>query len=297
MTLILTALAPRHIVQVSDRRVVWMDAGGRVTRKKDGYVKAVITPSFACSYTGIAELGAGDAAAWLATTLSDHIHETDGGLGSLAAAAQQAVDIPRLKNQELAIVVAGWVQRGSRIVAKLTSLSISYRDELPAFTKESIEISPGRKSCVFPAGQRLQPSELATANQKVEKLCNSGRDTARAIAQVLTEAIRQVARSLDRRDLVSKDVLIASLPRIDLLRNRFVVGVLVEDFWSVTCVPAGESRKERHGGPIIVGHKAVIQALPPEAAPSLRLMTSSNLVGCSTGRSAGLAPLRQGGAA
>jgi hypothetical protein len=94
-----------------------------------------------------------------------------------------------------------------------------------------------------------------------------GRDTARAIAQSLTETIRTVAKSADRRTYVSDDVLVTSLPRPDLVSAQLVVGTLVEDYWSVTNISAGDSRRERPGGPIIVGHKAAIQALQPEDGP------------------------------
>ena len=263
MTLILTALTPSHVIQVSDRRVVWLEQN-TVTRKQDGYIKAVITPRFACSYTGIADLG-GDTAHWLAIALSDHVADPDGGVRALTTMAQQAVDTPRFRDRDLAIVCAGWVQRGAAYAAKLTLLNKT--PQRPTFEITSIDITSGRQSCVFPIGQPLYADELASVSRQTEQLCKSGRDTARAIAQVLTETIRHVARSADRRELVSEEVLITSLPRIDRTRGRLVVGELVEDFWSVTCIPAGESRREQHGGPIIVGDKAAIQALPPEDAP------------------------------
>jgi hypothetical protein len=263
VTLILTALTHSHIIQVSDRRVVWLEQN-TVTRKQDGYIKAVITPRFACSYTGIADLG-GNTAHWLAITLSDHVTDLDGGVRALTTKAQQAVDTPRFRARDLAIVCAGWVQRGVAVAASLTVLKKT--PQRPTFETTLVDITAGRESCVFPIGQPLHADELASVNRQTEQLCKSGRDTARAIAQVLTETIRHVARSADRRELVSEEVLITSLPRIDRVRGRLVVGTLVEDFWSVTCIPAGESRTEQHGGPIIVGDKAAIQALPPGDGP------------------------------
>ena len=259
MTQILTALTPRHIVQVSDRRVVWIDRSGKVTRQQDGYVKAVITPAFACSYTGIADLGATDTAEWLAITLSDHINDADGGIRPLATAVKQGTDTPRYRERSLAIVCAGWVQREGAVVPRLTLIE---KSPMNTFNMVSIDVAKGRMSCVVPAGQYLHKDEVARVNRAIENLCKSDRDTARASAQVLTETIRHVARSPDRGAFVSEEVLITSLPRVDLVRSRVVVGALVEDFWSVTCIPAGESRQEQHGGPIIVGYKAAIQALP-----------------------------------
>lgn len=262
MTQLLTALTPRHIVQVSDRRVVWIDKHGKVTRQQNSYIKAVITRSFACSYTGIADLGAGDTAEWVAVTLSDHVNEMDGGIRALATTVEQAVDTPYFRDRGLAIVCTGWTQTGSAVVPLLTVIN---KQSGQPITLSQGRIANARMSCVVPAGQYLHRDELARVNRDVENLCKSDRATARAIAQVLTETIRHIARSPDRKALVSEDVLITSLPRPDLLRSHVVVGALVEDFWSVTCIPAGESRREQHGGPIIVGHKAAIQALPPQA--------------------------------
>ncbi|HKC98997.1 MAG TPA: hypothetical protein VKG20_13245 [Methylomirabilota bacterium] len=288
MTQILTALTPRHIVQVSDRRVVWTDkSSGEVTRQRDGYVKAVITPSFACSYTGIADLGGRDTAEWLAVTLSDHVNDLDGGVRALATTAEQATDPPYFQNRPLAIVCAGWTQRGSAVVPLLTVINKPPSGQRTTLAQG--KIANGRMSCVVPAGQYLHKDELARVNRDVENLCKSDRDTARAIAQVLTKAIRHVARSPDRKAVVSEDVLITSLPRRDLLRSQLVVGALVEDFWSVTCIPAGESRKEHHGGPIIVGNKAAIQALPPgEGPPGGGIFTGSKIIRLPEREGAGL---------
>jgi hypothetical protein len=139
----------------------------------------------------------------------------------------------------------------------------------PRFTLIGQDVVEGRRSAVHAVGQDLTAGEFAGVNRAVEKLCATGRDTARAIAQVLTETIRAVAKSADRRAYVSDDVLVTSLPRPDLLRDQLVVGKLVEDYWSVTNIPGGDSRKERHGGPVIVGHKAAVQALPPEDGPPI----------------------------
>lgn len=271
MTLILTALTPEHVVQVSDRRVVWLEASGRILKTNDEHIKAVITPGFACGYTGIADLGNGDTADWIATELSDHIFEPDGGITALTIAVGQHVNTVKRSEQRLAIVCAGWVNKKSGgPIPRATVISnfdqITFR---PAgkFSAQVISIAKSRHSCVYPSGQPLHRSEFRGVNRDIENLCKSGRATARAIGQVLAECVQSVARSSDRKAYVSEGVLISSLPRNDRLRDAYVVGQLVEDFWSVTCIRGGNSRVEEPGGPIIVGDRAAIQALLPEDRP------------------------------
>jgi len=136
------------------------------------------------------------------------------------------------------------------------------------FAVQQITAATGRLSAVHPAGQLLHRDELASINRTVEGLCVSGRATPRALAQVLTELVRSVSRGRDARaQRVSEDTLVISMPRPDLVRGNFVVGRLVDDYPSVTHIPKGESRMERHGGPIIVGRNAAVQALPSEDRP------------------------------
>lgn len=111
MTPVLTALAPDHIVQVSDRRglVTHMDGTQDLL---DGHVKAVVTPRFVCSYTGVALLPAGvtnDTADWIAIQLSDHIDDGDGGVSALVDRAREDFASLGCSDLPLEIVTAGWV--------------------------------------------------------------------------------------------------------------------------------------------------------------------------------------------
>jgi hypothetical protein len=267
MTLVLTALTPKHVVQVSDRRVTLQYRDGR-EYARDNHVKAVVTQWFACSYTGIADLGGSDTADWLALMLSDHVNDVDGGISALAKTLHETVGAPTDGSRRLAVVCAGWRgELGSMEPMATLMTNFGAVGDTHDFHLLQFNVPRGRRSNVLAAPPILTASEHKQTERSVERLCKSGRNTARAIAQVLTQRIRAVAQTADRGRYVSEEVLITSLPRHDLLRGSFVVGALVEDWWSVTHVPAGSSRQERHGGPIIVGDKAVVQALPPEAGP------------------------------
>jgi hypothetical protein len=99
MTLVLSALTPRQLVQVSDRRVVFRYPSGKETLR-DGHVKAVITQGFACSYSGVADLG-GDTADWLAVLLSDHAEAPDGGISMIGPAAEKELAKRGLSDEPL----------------------------------------------------------------------------------------------------------------------------------------------------------------------------------------------------
>ncbi len=239
-------------------------------------MKAVVTPRFACTYTGVASLGR-DTAKWIARRLSAHVTEPDGGVVALTNALAAVCQSSRFVGRPLAVVLCGWVPGDSSAIPRITAIS-NFDPRLPAlqvgpsFSIGQIDISPGRASAVYPLGQVVREDELAAVQRAVERLAKSGRDSPRAVAQVLTETVRSVARSAvspydSRQPTVSEDVLVVSLPRPDLCDGPLVVGKLVDDWWSVTSVLAGESRAERHGGPIVVGEGAAIRTLEPHEAP------------------------------
>jgi hypothetical protein len=273
MTLILTALTPNHIVQVSDRRVVQLWPSGRI-EKFEGRIKAVITPVFSCSYTGSAELGGTDTAEWIALTLSDHVRDEDGGLEAVRVAAPEELRRIGRSTERLAIAFVGWtpaaVNTAEPLLIVLANFDIRDYSALPsspAFTRFDLRRRQGRRTMVFPLGQPLTPTELVAASRAVRRLVESERATPRSIAQVLRETIQLVARSRDRTDFVSEDVLVTSDPRPDLLRFAFVAGKLETNMRSVTRIPPGPARREEQGGPLIVGDGGVWASLTPEEGP------------------------------
>jgi len=224
MTLILTALTPNHIVQVSDRRVVRRWPSGRI-EKFEGRTKAVVTPVFSCSYTGIAEIAGTDTGEWIATTLSDHLRDADGGLEALRLAAGLKLSGGGLNSEPLAIACVGWTPTNDAMpeplliaLANFDIRDYSALQPSPDFTRFDIRCREGRRSLVFPLGQPLQLTEMIAANRSLRRVVETDRATPRSIAQILRETIQGVARSPDRADLVSEDVLVTSLPRPDLLR-------------------------------------------------------------------------------
>lgn len=262
MTLVLTALTPKHIVQVSDRRVVQYGSSGRIEKTEDERIKAIITPWYACSYSGPANLGDGDTAEWAAIRLSDHVCEADGGRSRLALAMQQETTLKNIRNQPFHIVCAGWVFKEDELRPLLTvssNISVQTGQFVGRFETMQYDPKKGEISTVIPIGVQLHESEIKEVQIKIEHLCKSGRASAVAIAKILIQFIWATTKKQNRKQLVSDELLISALPRYDLLKSRLVVGRLVEEYWSVSCIAPGD-RTERPGGPIIVGDKAVIQA-------------------------------------
>jgi hypothetical protein len=273
MTLILTALTPRYIVQVSDRRVV---GGGQ---QWDGHIKAVVTNRIACAYTGVADLDAGtgtpkfdnDTAYWVAMALSDLANEQDRPITELALATEQAMKSARYDGRWVSLVCAGWTPTEAdpepvAIVITAWGFDASTGSTRPA---EIVWIKNRKPpSVVLPVPRWLTDKEVADLNDEVRDRCNSGGYTARALAQVLTRWVREISQSsTERQEAISEDVIVTSLPRPDLLAGNAVLGELAEDYYSVIHIPAGPDFIERHGGPLIVGEQAVLRALPPEESP------------------------------
>jgi hypothetical protein len=246
---------------------------------RDGHVKAIVTARFSCSYTGVANLG-GDSAEWIASKFATCDHDKHDWLMNLAGALTTAFRTRRHAGLAHAVAAVGWVPQGLPFASVPTGFSplmtvVSNFDPsappravVPDFLLTEMTVAPGRLCAVVPLGQTLTPDELKNVNRAVKRLCVSKRDTPRAIAQVLVECVRQVARAGDTRSLyVSQEVLITSWPRPDLLRDRLVIGKLIDGYVSVTFVPAGSSRRELPGGPILVGRGVAIEALTPEDGP------------------------------
>jgi hypothetical protein len=271
-------------VQVSDRRITWPSGSF-----KDGFVKAVVTPSFAISYTGVATLGSRrDTAKWIARQLAAREQDADGGLEALRGAMESACRPPRYAGKPLAVIAVGWRVVGPVLTPFATVLSNFKPLVQPVAVEPRFRYYPfqprrsGQLSSLFGIGEAVREEEASSAVRSLERLCVSGRATARAIVQVLTECVREVSRATSRAHdsrspTVSQEVLAVALPRPDLLRGNLVVGRLVDDWCSVTCVPAGVSRQERHGGPIIVGRGAAVRALEPHEGPPTRGGISTGL--------------------
>jgi hypothetical protein len=272
VTLVLTALTPSHIVQVSDRRVVRRWPSGRID-KLDGRIKAIITPVFACSYTGSAILGGVDTGEWIATILSDHVTDHDGGLEALRVAAGAELANRQLNDHPLAIACVGWTPGDKDPEPLLVALAnFDVRDYTASRTSQDLTVfnvrrKKGRRTLVFPLGQPLLTTEMVSVNRSLRRLVVSARATSRSLAQVLRETVQVVARSPDRKDFVSEDVLVTALPRPDLLRVELVAGKLENNIRSVTRIAPGPSRREEQGGPLMVGNGAVWAALTPEEGP------------------------------
>jgi len=279
MTLILTALTPKHIVQVSDRRVVRVGPSGEIQKTEDERIKAIITPWFACSYSGPAELGNNDTAEWLALQLSDHICKSDGGISHLGPAIQQQATLQNVRNQPFSMVCAGWFGKDERKPLAFVISNVDHRDGHPLNKFQTIQFSikEGAVSVVMATGVPLTRSEYDNVNRTIQNICKGDSATARAIAKILAQCVWSIARSPKRKTYVSEEVLISSLPLLKPRSLPMVVGKLVEEFWSVTCVKAREG-VELPGGPIIVGNKAAIQALLPEKPPRPGISTGAKII-------------------
>lgn len=126
MTLVLSLITESWAIQVSDRRLVWLDAAGGIVRKDDERNKAVVwCKRLAFAYTGLAELGPMREATdeWLARELAESYADAgsvdqsqDAVVAAIADRASTAIKRPRIargipaQQRRHAFVGVGWAR-------------------------------------------------------------------------------------------------------------------------------------------------------------------------------------------
>jgi hypothetical protein len=114
MTIVLTALFPLHVVQVSDRMLSWISAG-KVTRQEDRWNKATVFGDWATiAYTGPARLPDQRTDQWITETISPFT-QVDQAINRLREEADRRMQANEWNPPELAIVVAGWMEDGNKV--------------------------------------------------------------------------------------------------------------------------------------------------------------------------------------
>jgi len=256
----------------SDRRLTWDDGTHR-----DGFVKAILTPGLALTYTGVATLG-GDTAKWIARHLTRHALDPDGGLEPLAKLLGRTFAHPRYEGRRHAVLACGWIKQETAfqpcagLVSNFDPWNQGAGEAWPEFRTVYRVPNPMSLPQVVPLGASMRRSESVSVVRSIERLCSSRRGTVRAVAQVLAEGVRTVSRATSRDHdsrppTVSEEVLVVALPRPDLRRSSLIVGQLRNDYCSVTSTFGSGSRLEAPGGPILVGPGAAIRALEPHESP------------------------------
>jgi hypothetical protein len=135
LTIIVTALLPDHVIQVSDRKLTW-SRGTKVVRQEDRWNKATVFGDWATiAYTGPARLPDQRTDQWVTETISP-VTAVDEAINRLWQGANERLKLNQWNPRELAIIVAGWMEDAGKVDP--------FRAAISNFLLPEQEIGPAR---------------------------------------------------------------------------------------------------------------------------------------------------------
>jgi len=206
MTLILSCLTPKYIVQVSDRRLTWPD--GKIA--DDAANKAIVFHGNACfAYTGIAQIGAQRTDEWITNNLLDQPNIQQ-AIDHLKSALDAEICKLRAPNRHLTVVIDLWGTQvpdtpdrpwGIALTNQINPDTRAYsKIPLPIF-RQFTQTLPEEKGYAFlPSGQNLDMSIYRSLVRNVVRAMRHADKEPTTIlpstvARFMEEAILSVARS------------------------------------------------------------------------------------------------------
>jgi hypothetical protein len=218
VTLILSALTRDAVVQVSDRRFVYLRPDGTVHRDQDDSNKAVVFANrVAFAFTGIAQLGpmSEKTDMWMAKILNP-AHDQGEAVQTLANAASERFQRPLIrrlpasfKSQEF--VGVGWARfppdrsTDEPYIVVVTNMHGKAADRFQV----KVERLGGRACLIHSAGQALDQPAQAELTAAGDAFPN-GPTPVLALADAMVTCVRSVA---DRNPMVGRGVMVTSFPR------------------------------------------------------------------------------------
>lgn len=221
MTLVLSFLSPQHVVQVSDRRVTWLDGPNAGQIADDDQNKAVLVLNrFAISYSGLATIDGIRTDDWIAKLSSGVRPCSPQRLvtslrDSATAAFRTRHGDPRFKRH--AFVLAGWVRHAPEAPLAPIVIAVSnaldetwgWREQAESeFKVSQAALADGAPFSLTETGANLSPSDKLSL-QRVLMSCVTRDLPPMEISRLLADAIRRVA---SKNATVGENILAVSLP-------------------------------------------------------------------------------------
>jgi hypothetical protein len=273
MTLVISLITREHVVQVSDRKLVWL-RGRQIVEEDDHRNKAVVWCNrLAFAYTGFAELGkdhrtdlwiAGELGEWGQSIPPDG-QSQDALLAALAKAAARELssapwrDVPRDRRQH-AIVAAGWACFDGGdfepYIATLSNYGGKPGNPTPAqdHFEAGVQRLPADKDLwVNWMGQDLGESEIAALDE-LRGMLRDPSTFGLSAAGLLADLVRSIA---DRNHYVGRGLLITALPRSAIARKQsetiLLAGPPEEGQLTFLYVPPGADEGVQYGPTYVCG--------------------------------------------
>jgi hypothetical protein len=300
VTLVLSCLTPRFVLQVSDRLLVDVRTGKPLPGKDEVNKAVLFMNRISFAYTGLAQIGLQPTDAWLADTLASE----DDPTASFERLALAATDYFRrapvpLAWKRHAFVAVGWNQWPERwpdwkacIFCVSNCLDDQWRwQAVPSdhFTMRGRVLPPREAFLLASAGQPLKHRERVALLRQLRRFVP--RTSPAAVADLLVEQVRAVAL---RNPAVGQGVLVNAIP---LLPEAFESGAmlalssrptLTEQTFSY--LPAGDTREVElaprvaaPGGAQIESFEAVQGPNEGDVTVTMKFRTPRSLSGPTSG--------------
>lgn len=199
MTMILTAVLPRYIVQVSDRKLTW-SINGQVVLQEDRWNKAtVFVDKATIAFAGPARLPIERTDQWIAETISATT-TVDEALELLWEGATERLARGEWNPPGLAIVCARWKEIDGVLLPGRTVIT-DYMDQGGAagrlrdhfYVLDSTQIEPGLS--LYAAGQPLPFDKVRTLGRRIKAAYEHG-VSMRLIAEIVVSVMRDLRNPL-----------------------------------------------------------------------------------------------------
>jgi hypothetical protein len=211
MTLILTAMTRRSVVQVADMRLTNVRTG-KVADESTAKMVAR-AGRFVLSYTGPSSMGREPTAQWIANVLSG-VDDPGEILVALAESAERIVKRYPPNIRGLAVVGAGWSgesERSKPTYIQLTNFDLGSGGLLPAFRASRAELKPNEKVLLLSAGVPLPDTAVIEVQQLMRRRAGRREERPAEFVALMLRLARSVAFG---HRTVGTRFLVASMPSV-----------------------------------------------------------------------------------
>ncbi len=247
MTLILTAMSRRSVIQVADMRLTNVRTGkveDEATAKMVAYAGR-----FVLSFAGPASMGREPTAQWMTRVLSG-VKDPGEILGALAESAERIVKHYPPNIRGLAIVGAGWSGEPDRprpIYLQLTNYDFGSGALLPRFQSSRVELKPNEKVLLLSAGVPLPDAQVSEVQQLMRRRAGRREERPAEFVAMMLRLARSVAfgqRTVGTRFLVASIPTVRRAEEPPLVRTGMATPIGKPDWHQVTSLtywptPAG----------------------------------------------------------
>ena len=207
MTLVLTYLAQRFVIQVSDRRVGVVDTKGAYTLKEDDESKAlIIGRSLIFAYTGVARIEGEESVLWLTQVIKPYADENRLHNGTFEVARRASAHFAKLRLpadlKRHTFMGARWMRnrRDKSVFPVAVRITNAYNDAFQPLTNARDDFVVQRKRLRRLSGVSLIPDGAPVDGAAIVHCCRTLRrpyflNSPLNSARFLAKEVRKIARA------------------------------------------------------------------------------------------------------